>query len=276
MRRNFLMGIAPDGRVYAGYDNAGSHDEHTDSLRLHGQVIPLNEWTHLAMRMDGRAQRFTLFVNGIPQDTMDTALIPANGVMLIREYPVMPDDIPQGDDDAEPEIDTILTSISSTSGSLTLGAQNDRLSSLSTVQWLGAPELAEIEMSWPARWLDYSKFYQGWMAEVRVWDGARSDVEINRDSVRRLTYDDMMNNRRMVTTQMGAGYSRLANAAQPLAPLLMNYYTFNSLFSALDPRDVAVVPRGFNTPAVAVNRPAGTTVRWWEETLVTSTVYTDK
>ncbi|MCL1920685.1 MAG: PKD domain-containing protein [Kiritimatiellaeota bacterium] len=276
MRRNFLMGIAPDGRVYAGYDNAGSHDEHTDSLRLHGQVIPLNEWTHLAMRMDGRAQRFTLFVNGIPQDTMDTALIPANGVMLIREYPVMPDDIPQGDDDAEPEIDTILTSISSTSGSLTLGAQNDRLSSLSTVQWLGAPELAEIEMAWPARWLDYSKFYQGWMAEVRVWDGARSDVEINRDSVRRLTYDDMMNNRRMVTTQMGAGYSRLANAAQPLAPLLMNYYTFNSLFSALDPRDVAVVPRGFNTPAVAVNRPAGTTVRWWEETLVTSTVYTDK
>ena len=260
-RRNFLIGIAADGRAYAGYDGAGSHEQHTDTVRLFGQQILLNKWTHLAARMDGRAQTFTLFVNGVAQDTMDTALIPANGVLLTHTYP-------------ESETEE-TTSTTYRSGALVLGAANNVTSSIGMRQ-RSYGTWAEIVMTWPATWDQYDKFYQGWMAEVRVWDGARSNVEINNDFNRRLSYDDMMNNRRLVQTELLNGASRIENAPLPVSPLLMNYYTFNSLFSELREQDVAVVPRGFNNPAVTTNRPANANALWWEDSEVTSTVYTDK
>jgi len=272
-RRNFLIGIDGFGRVYGGFDNAGNHDWHTDSVRLYGQAIPVNQWTHVAIRMDGRTETFTLFVNGVAQDTMDTALVPANGLVRMFSYPVLPGSNTN-------EIIETMT-ISFISGSLILGAANDVLSTLA-ISPAAMPVTPDV-IRWPATWADYSKFYQGWLDEVRVWDGARTAVEIAQDAKRRLSYEDMMANRELIVSQEQNGYSRMADAAQPMSPLLMNYYTFNSLFSALNASDVAQVPRGFNSPSVVTNRPpmtdgrpVGSTVAWWSLTAVSSTVYADK
>ena len=246
-RRNFVIGIAADGRVYGGYDNAGNHDEHTDTARLFGQKIEVNTWTHLALRMDGSESKLTLFVNGIAQDTLDTALVPANGLLVERLYPTGSG----GSSD-------YITTRTILSGALVLGAANDWFGMLGL---LGTPV---VGLPWSSTWADYSKFYQGWLAEVRVWNGARSSVDINGDYQRCLTYEEMMVNREQ------------AVVFGDRDPQLMNYYTFNSLFSARDTAYVAQVPRGFNDPMAQAERPMDANVQWWASSPVASAVYTDR
>ena len=259
LRRNFFIGIAPDGRVFGGFDNAGGHDAHTDSVRLYGEKIVSNKWVHLSIRMDGRAQKFTLFVNGVSQGEMATSLIPATGLDPARYYPT---------------VDAAALDIVFRSGSLILGAANTALSSLPVGRGITLP----IPMTWLTGWPAYGNFYRGWIDEVRVWDGARSNQEINDTFKKRFTRDDILANRTLILEELNSGAGRNALSTNNfLSPILMNYYTFNNLFSALEEQYVAQVPRGFNTGAVNVNRPlgnqAGSTVVWWDVCAVKNTVY---
>lgn len=259
LRRNFIIGIAPDGRVFGGFDNAGGHDEHTDSVRLYGEKIVSNKWVHLAARMDGRTQKFTLFVNGVSQGEMSTSLIPATGLDPVRDYPTEDDGV----------------NIVFRSGSLIVGAANTALVSLSAQ---GRGITMPYPLVWQATWLAYDKFYRGWIDEVRVWDGARSNQEINDNFRKRFTRDDIIENRTLILNQLNAGAARNALSTNNfLSPILLNYYTFNNLFSAHEEQYVAQVPRGFNTDAVNVNRPErlqdGSTVVWWDICAVKNTVY---
>ncbi len=271
MRRNFLIGIAPDGRLFGGFDNPGGHDPHTDSVRLYGQFIQSNKWVHITIRMDGRTQEFALFVNGQQQGRMATALIPATGI----------DPALATNPDEPPVI---------RNGSLTLGAANLAFSSLA----LGYGSLANFPpmfpyMTWDATWANnYANFYRGWIDEVRVWDGPRSDTEIADTFKKRLTRADLDDNRARLVIELGQGRGRTAlHLASDLylSPILLNYYTFNNLFSAHEEQYVAQVPRGFNAPEVNVNRPdsdgdligdvGGAAVGWWREFLLRNTVYTN-
>ena len=256
LRRNFIIGIAPDGRVFGGFDNPGGHDEHTDSVRLYGEKIVSNTWVHLAARMDGLSQKFTLFVNGIAQGEMATALIPASGMDTVRDYPTTGD---------------IIESIYR-EGSLTVGAGSTALSIF--FDGIGP------SMFWFTTWLDYNNFYRGWIDEVRVWDGARSNQEINDNFKKRFSREDILANRTMILEELNSGASRDALSTNNyLSPILMNYYTFNNLFSAHQEQYVAQVPRGFNGPAVNTNRPyateAGALVGWWNGCFVKNSVYTN-
>ncbi len=258
LRRNFIIGIAPDGRVFGGFDNAGGHDEHTDSVRLYGEKIVSNSWVHLAIRMDGRAQKFTLFVNGVSQGEMSTSLIPATGIDPVRQYPT------------EEEAFTVY----SRGGGLTLGAANVALSSLYPFAGRG------MAIAWRANWDYYRDFYRGWIDEVRIWDGARSNQEINDNIRRRFTREDVLANRNLIVEELNNGAGRTALSTNNfLSPILFNYYTFNNLFSAHDEAYVAKTPRGFNTAAVNANRPGGSAdgalVGWWNNTDLKSSIYND-
>ncbi|MEI6423010.1 MAG: LamG-like jellyroll fold domain-containing protein, partial [Lentisphaerota bacterium] len=147
LRRNFLIGIETDGRIFGGFDNAGGHDEHTDTVRFYGDKVASNTWVHIAVRMDGRAQLFTLFVNGVSQGDMATSLIPATGIDAVRVYPT------------QSETNNIVYR----HGSLTIGAGSTSLSTLGI--GIGS------SMSWVTAWSNYNNFYRGWIDEVRVWDG---------------------------------------------------------------------------------------------------------
>jgi hypothetical protein len=276
MRRNFLIGISSDGRLFGGFDNPGGHDEHTDSVRLYGERAQSNKWVHIAIRMDGRINEFSIFVNGVKQANMTTALIPATGIDTERVYPTP--------DTAGEEPPVIRN------GSLTLGGANMEFSALG--MGIGNNSLVPpyiMPMDWAAEWDFYDNYYRGWMDEVRVWDGARSDAEIAGTFRKRLTRTELDANRAQIVAQLAEGRGRTANHLLNnlyLSPILLNYYTFNNLFSANADQYVAQVPRGFNTTAVNVNRPdsndadvigdaQGATVGWWNALAIKNTVYTN-
>ncbi len=230
VRRNYQIGITTNGHVYAKFDNAGAdtHDAHTAVALAVGHILQTNTWVHIAARMDGRAQTLTLFVNGEIQDIVATALVPANGIVTIREYPT------QG------------TYLVYKPGWLTLGAANDVSLSLSLYTYDEAAGEIYPDWSWPQQWAGYSRFYRGWIDEVRVWDGARENEDIRSDFTKRYTHNDLWENRAMVAERIQRGYTREATDSKQLPPLLLHHYTFDNLFGAIWSNSVALAPRGFS------------------------------
>lgn len=260
LRRNFQIGITTDGRIFGRFDNAGGHDEHTDSVKLIGEKVSSNTWVHIAIRMDGREQAFSLLVNGVSQGQMETALIPATGVDPAFTYP-----------DAEnPNVYR--------NGALVVGA------GVTTLPWFdigiggNSPLIHPLPMVWTNSWNDYSNYYCGWIDEVRIWDGARSNQEINDNFRKGFTRKEVVENRSQILSELNTGAGRNALSTNNfISPILMNLYTFNNLFSAHADPYVAQVPRGFNSWEVDWNRPlysiAGATVRWWDDSPLKSSVY---
>lgn len=246
IRVNYRIGIAADGRVYAMYQNAGGHDSHTGEVKAYGPVLPTNRWAHLAARMDGAAGELQLLVNGRVEVTVQSSLIPANGVINLLTDP---------DTAQYPNPNLIVVG----PGPVILGA-----SSLST-------STNETSVSWES----YGQLYQGYIDEVRIWDGARSNDEILRDYTKRYTRTDLLANRRAVREIEAVGGSRVVGVTPQLPPELIYHYTFDNLFSADSTASVAKAPRGFNDPQVTTNRPGGTVAGFWVTLPTRSTVYDD-
>ena len=243
VRRNFRIGIAADGRVYGGFDNAGARDDHTASVVAYGKVLKTNEWVHIAVRMDGAASAFSILVNGMVYETIGTTLVPANGVLIVESDPFNPL--------ADPNY-TIIA------GGLVVGAANDHPGKLTDQVWS-----------------DYSRFFKGSIDEVRIWDGARSNDEIFSNYKKRFAHGDLLNNRLLVQTEIAKGFTRVVGNPQQLAPELLYNYNFDNIFGADVTNNVATSPRGFESGAVTINQPADAAIRWWADAAVKSTVYTD-
>jgi hypothetical protein len=246
VRRNFQIGIqGGSGRVFARFDNAGMHDDETGMVIAEGRSLKLNEWVHIAARMDGSTGRFTLLINGQEEDVVDTDLMPANGTVSFAIDP-------------EPGGTTQTTHQVVTPSTIVVGAANDNPAMLS--------------------WDAYSSFYQGYVDEVRIWDGARATAEIQADYRKRYLKADLLSNREAVARQSGQGYSRVAGNPRQLMPELLYHYTFDNLFSAADVAHVATAPRGFTSPSVTINKPGGgVPVPWWNDLYseLKSQVYTE-
>jgi len=253
VRVNFRIGISADGRVYGMYQNAGVHDEQTGQVIAYGPVLTANKWVHIAIRMDGSAGKFELYVNDSatttfgPCNTVDTLLVPANGVIAVVKDPTMTQ---------YPTPNYIITS----PGVLVLGAANI------------CPMAYQFQFS---NWANYTNFYQGYIDEVRVWDGARTDTEIEANFKKRLIKSDVMANRTSVRQSEAYGGSRGPGVSLQLPAELVHHYSFDNLFGSDRATTVATAPRGFNHYAVAINRPAGYTVGWWSSVGTHSDVYTD-
>jgi len=256
LRRNYRIGIeGASGRVYAMFENAGVHDEHTDEVRAYGTRLEPGKWVHLVARMDGLNRKFTLFVNSEPQAIVETDLIPANGIILTRDYP-----------------EDHFRLMDYKPGNLVLGAANN------APLGIYIDELS-AEWDWQQKWADFdtNQFYEGWIDEVRIWDGARDDDSIKADRKKRFTRDDLMKNRELITSQVARDYSREASSPRQLSPVLMHHYTFDNLFGAEQSANVVTEPRGFMHPYSVTNRPGdpGAQVPWWVGADVKSTVYTN-
>ena len=242
VRHNFRIGIKADGRVYGMFENAGSHDSHTATVYAYGNVLNANEWVHIAVRMDGAGSAFTLLVNGEVRQTVSTSLIPANGVTTVLMDPVT----------------SLATTYTVYAANVVVGAANVNPTTLAKQTWG-----------------DYAQFYQGYVDEVRIWDGARSNDEILSNYKKRFTKNDLWNNRLKVRTEEAKGASRVWTNPLQMSAELLYHYTFDNLFGADVATSVATSPRGFNDLAVAINRPAGSAVGWWDPVAVKSTVYND-
>ena len=245
VRVNFRIGIQADGRLYAMYQNAGVHDEESGAVIAYGPILTEGEWMHVAAKMDGNAGSFKLFVNGTVQQNVLTTLIPATGVMPLEDA-IVNNERQRG--------------FESTPALIVLGASNLD------------PEHQIME---GPLWLNHTNFYKGYIDEVRIWDGARKDLEILENYKRRFTREDLLANRQAITNSLNMGGSRIAGSARLLPAELLYSYNFDNLFSADEAESVAKVPRGFNADTVAINRPEGYEVGWWSAWESKSAVYND-
>ena len=247
VRRNFRVGIAADGRIYAMFENAGLHDSHTGIVKAYGRQLVTNEWLHVTARMDGANGQFVLFVNGRAEATVATELIPANGVLNVSTDPAGPH----------------YTFYPAT---LVLGAAN--------IHPVLDATLGEVPS-----WQYYEQFFRGYLDEVRIWDGARSDAEIAADFRKRYKKVDLLANRRLIEGETVLGFSRVIGDPNQLSPELKYHFTFDNLFSAQLPTATAQVPRGFDDVQCYTNRPHGidTVVGWWSglQAILHSDVYAE-
>ena len=134
-RVNFRIGLSTNRVPYAQYNGAGLLQSYVASAPAN-RTLPTNVWTHLAAVYDGT--KLYLYVNGALVQATPSTVLPANGLSTAFFYP----------------------------GSTILGA-----SCLDVTAGLGVFDLASLPIPVP---VTATNFFDGWLDEVRVWNGARA------------------------------------------------------------------------------------------------------
>ncbi len=251
-RANFRVGLNAAGNVYGLFDNdnaVASGSVPFSSQMVSADVLPLNEWSHVALRFDGK--ELSLYVNGQPRTNAKTDLIPANGVLSVLQEPADTNLYPMA---------TYLT----VPGANTIGARR-----------------TAIEFDWNGGFGQFDEFFKGHVAEVRFWDGVCTDREILGAFNRRLSAADAAANREAVFKAWNDGATRNGNDGKETLPAqLMSLYNFQQLPAALASADAAKVPSGFASVLANINAGVGadeSEVGWWKgvNAALRSSVYDD-
>ena len=263
LRKNFLLGIK-DGHWYVKYDSTG-----TDALKAEeindGPQASTN-WTHVAATYDGDNLR--LFVNGACVKTKPTQVQPEHGT----------------------EAATI-----NEAGELRDGKQSYSYSSF----LVGASARTFLGIVFDSLWRglsktgtsfsDYDSFYKGYVDEVRIWDGARTELQVGEAYGKRFTAADAIENRNEFFKGWSEYGTRAPSTKFDLCAELRYHFTFDHIPGAVDAKDVMKVPAGFATAAGMTDsmaiwaRPRGWICQRWggrnpfgfPYVAVRSTVYSD-
>ncbi len=259
MRANFRVAIADDGCPFGLYDSSDAVDTATgDSSVIVKATKPLaaEKWAHLALSFDG--SRLRLYVDGVEAAVSPaTQLRPANGVTRIV----------QDVDETGFGVDTY----SMHTGGLVVGAQVRDMNML----WGG-------DATWMAE--PMKNFFQGYVDEVRIWDGARTGTEILADYTSRARYTDeqILANKQKVFAAWTNGATRATGGVSTtvLPPELLALYTFQTLPGAIEDTMVETVPTGFKRSVVdnavdAFGNQYDVAVGWWRDFALKSIVYYD-
>ncbi|MCR5413182.1 MAG: LamG domain-containing protein [Kiritimatiellae bacterium] len=260
IRANFRLGLTADGIVYGMFDNSDSKasglDQPTSCQRVDGLELAVDDWSHVALTFDGEA--LAIYVNGEKVTSATTQLIPANGVTAISQNFSGTNSFPVLSYEAQPA----AFFIGARPGVLSSRAEMEMaLSPLSQIEEV-EDEAGEITQEHRESFDRLTEFYKGWVDEVRVWDGARTEAEIYADYRKRYSQEDVLAQREEVyalwkpvyNTETGdnlgqilqAGATRNANdGLRNLPPELVLHYNFQAIPGAVEAKDVAAVPPGF-------------------------------
>jgi len=263
IRANFRIGLAEDGRVYGMFDNndaiESGRKEGVSCQTVYGPELPLDDWSHVALTYDGR--RLVLYVDGRERAGAATTLIPANGVTGIVQDPTY--------------TNTFTAAVYNvTPAAFFIGGRPVAFGAGGAAAFTAATSTyAAMRDEW----------FQGYVDEVRVWDGARTESEIAASWKRRMSMDDAATNRLEVYTHLlseDADASRNDNdGLKNLTAELVQLYDFSTLPGAVNASDVAKAPSGFATAVAGqlVSAPAAFSqnVGWWNACETRSTVYDD-
>ncbi len=255
VRANFRLGITAEGKLYGLFDTNDAVPSGEGASKIVGLKLT-TDWTHVALKFDGAALR--LYMNGkMVGEPVLTSQIPANGLTVFNEEAVP--------------------------GSAYFPVVKNGYTSVPCAMVLGAQALTgnAIEISKDTKWTDYGSFYQGYIDEVRVWDGARKDADLWHDYAKRYLFSDVADLRDAVYTAWVAGATRNDNDGQRELPAeLVLHYSFQALPGAVNAADVAWEPSGFtknvqhNAKVETWNVPGDIYCGWWYEAAnVRSTVY---
>ncbi len=256
IRANFRIGIMADGRLYGLFDSSDAVETDTvgSSAKVLGATLAADAWTHVALTFNGT--RLALFMNGVKVGEHQTSLAPANGIIGVTQQP-----LPGGDAFPAGSGYTFITE-----SALVLGAT--------------ALDRHALVLSGATKWKSYGSFFRGFVDEVRVWDGAKSEGEILEGYKTRLTVADVKARRQSVFEAWSRGATRNDNDANETLPVeLVFHYNFATLPSAVDPLHVMWEPTGFtknvldNVRVGGEEVPGGLACGWWQALPVRSDVY---
>ena len=236
IRRNFRLGLDETGRPFVSYTGSGYDGlEYQDVTALGLHALTADRWTHLSGSYNGTDKRLILYVDGQMQASIPSAERPANGwstpdPVYLQINPGFTFDAPMvvGAADRNPE-----------------GRVNGQQ------VWVGS--MAGTTFTDP----DLHSFFEGWVDEVRIWNGAKNLDEVRRDMGRKL------------------GMTDVAASIRPLlstnaAPELKYLYNFDNL---LDPSAEGIVPAGFDLLNGRPNDGSYPSVPWWGTAADRSLVY---
>ena len=242
VRLNFALGFDETGRSLARFESS-TEEGHVEIV---GTQVDAGKWVHLAMTFDGVTLR--LYENAVETASLPTKMIPATGVVHMRQDPQYTAGFPDKDYTIYPAATAIG----------------------------GSPRSAafDSEKVPGATWDELAgDFFQGSVDEVRIWDGARTAVDISADYKTSYTVDDVKAIREAVFVQRRY-YGRTRNnndAASALNPELIQHYNFTAMPGAPEAAYVQRVPAGFATNVLnLVRNPTDDTrlddlvkVGWW-------------
>ena len=268
IRSNFRIGLTADGRVYGMFDNddarVSGQNEGVSCQSVYGPAVPLNEWTHVALTFDGKV--LLLYVNGIERGRAATGLIPANGVTLVVQDPAYTNMFTSTVHEAVP-------------GAFFIGGRPK------TAAEGGASAFSIGTIAYDS--MNGDEWFQGYVDEVRVWDGARTASEVAATYTVHMTMADASANREEVYAHLmsvNADSSRNDNdGLLNLTAELVQLYDFSTQPGAVAAADVAKTPIGFDAAVRGQLASAATwapaefseNVGWWDACETKSTVYTD-
>ena len=244
IRRNFHLGIK-NGKWYAAYDSAGTL---ASSVVEAEGIAATGDWTHLAATYDGKALK--LYVNGVQVANTLSSVDPEYGASALNLH-----DVSQfwGIRDYELIAVTVGASVRKD------GDYGSALA-LTSEAAVGKKELAA-----------YEKFFEGWIDEIRIWDGARTSEEIAETMKVRFTAADAAANREAVYNEWKEGNRRYVAGNTARAELRF-HYNFDALFGAMTDnlKDLRRTPNGFtdgNTAKTAFSRPDDWRISWLSQVL---------
>ncbi len=241
VRLNFAIGIDAEGRAF------GEMQDSTEVFcRVEGTELVDNKWAHIAATFDGTT--LTIYVNGVKCSSTETTLIPANGVEDIKLDPqhLM-------GEAAEYKAMYAATVIGGrpTDKDIFYAGSNP-----------GQEEIAELA----------TDFLKGSVAEVRIWDGARTASQVESTYKTRFTPEFAAAQRLEVFEAYYNGARRNDQTASRILPAeLLHHYDFTTLPGATDAAYVQKVPAGFAANVLAVVRRPDTgetvddlvEIGWW-------------
>ncbi len=258
-RANFRLEIDKAGQIVGLFDNdaAVETDSNVSSTqRLIGGKLETNVWTHVALAFDGTT--LNLYMNGQLKRSAVTSLIPANGVTVVLQDPEY----------MSPEYSNRDQFIAYP-GATTIGARrvlSDDQKNLYTN--FNARAQYDYPSSFDQHFKDY---FNGHIAEVRIWDGSRTSAQIEGAYQTRYSTKDVAANREEVYLLWKQGATRAGSTSMGTLPAqLMMHYNFQQLPAAADKDWVVNEPCGFNN--VLTNISTDTEIQklatvgehWWK------------
>ena len=257
LRANFRLGVDSSGCVYGQYDSSDAVQSASQSgfgtTTVVGLKLKADKWTHVALSYGGKD--LILYMDGREVARASSTLVPANGIAVTLQSVV---------------VDT--------------GFGEDGYTNYPSALLIGADAVGTgaVVVGEQSSWTNYAAFYKGWVDEVRVWDGARTQVQILADYAKRYSLSDISSLRDAVYNSWAKGATRNANDGNPNLPAeLVLHYNFQQLPSSESADGLRwIEPSGFTQRVfdnVRINRrPVDISCGWWSAVPIASTVYPNR
>ena len=242
MRKNFQLAIK-EGKWYAKFDPFGTRAD--DAVEALSVTAATTNWTHLAATYDGN--ELVLYVNGVAEKRKRSELLPAYGSQGVAIHP---------DQSYMIDLEYLYHAI-------IVGAS-------AKTRTEGGTGYA-LDVTLGMGWDYYTRFYKGWIDEVRVWDGARTADEISAAMNTRFDAAMAAENRQTFFEKWSTGVRRdektSAGKATEMPAELIYHWSFDSVPGAQNEDAVAKAPLGFHDARAVLSRPDGYVVGWWQDVL---------